>query len=273
MKTNVFYFLLSVPILVGIYIQVVEIYETVGGWFEGDKTPVAADTDDAFAEVVEESTPQPETPEPEPMFSESEIETMESIASGMVHIKEKKDRGQWYMCGERLDHGGQLRTSLQIAEQIMLNVKSLGVDFDPWGVAGTMFNESRFDPCAFGKHPRNKALELGLLKKERRGFSHARVNVLRAIADPRMKRRFKTSGYDLGLCQILTRFYRDEVVEMTTIEDGVRICVLEMQARARRNKTKTPWLYWRGSKTPWYLSKVNRWVKQMKRAENGNDKT
>jgi len=218
-------------------------------------------------------TPQPEPvvePEPEPMFTEDEIEMIESIASGMVRIKKERDHGQWYVCGERLDHGGQLRASLQIAEQIVLNVKSLGVEIDPWGVAGTMFNESRFDPCAFGKHPRKAALELGLLKKERRGFSHARVDVLRAIADPRMKKRFKTSGYDLGLCQILTRFYRGEAVAMTTVEDGVRICVLEMQSRAQRNKTKTPWLYWRGSKTPWYLTKVKRWVKVMK---NGNDKT
>ena len=224
--------------------------------------------------VVVEPTPQPVIESiPEPMFTEGEVEMIESIASGMVHIKEKKDNGRWYVCGKPLDRAGQLRTSLQIAEQIILNVKSLGVDVDPWGIVGTMFNESRFDPCAFGKHPRNTALELGLLKRERRGFSHARVNILRAIADPRMKKRFKTSGYDLGLCQVLTRFYRGEAVDMTTINGGVRICVLEMQARARSNKTKTPWLYWRGSKTPWYLAKVNRWVAQMKRAKNGKDKT
>lgn len=241
----------------------------------GCKEEVTVKADAPAPVVVEEpSPPQPEPKiEPDPL-TDDEKKKVESIASGMMHIKKKRDHGFWYACGSRLDESEQRETSLQIARQTVLNIKSLGADFDPWGVVGTMFNESHFDPCAFGKNPRAAALEFGLFKRERRGFSHGRENILRAIVDPRMRKRFKVSGYDLGLCQILTRFYPKEVADMTTVDGGVRICVLEMQSRAQYNKTKTPWLYWRGSKTPWYLSKIRRWVKIMKKGlVNGNDET
>jgi hypothetical protein len=214
--------------------------------------------------VAEEPPPQP-APKAEPEFSAKEIEVINSISSGMIRIKEKKDNGQWYVCGKRLDRAAQLRTSLSIAEAVVTNMKSLAVDFDPWGVVGTMFNESRFDPCALGKYPRAAATEFGLIKPKRRGNSYKRETVLRAIVDPRMKKRFKASGYDLGPCQILTRFYPGEAANMMTVNAGIRICVLEMQSRAKNNKTKTPWLYWRGSKTPWYFAKIRRWVKVMKK--------
>jgi hypothetical protein len=233
------------------------------------KRPVPEPEPELVPEGVSEQPVEPEGLQSP--FTVAELGQIEDIVSGMLHIKDKRDGGQWYMCGKKLDENEKIEVATQITSQLIMNMKSLGVDIDPWGIIGTMFNESHFDPCAFGKNPRRTAIEFGLLKKERRGFSHSREKILRAIVDPRMRKKFSVSGYDLGLCQILTRFYPKDAADMTTINGGTRICVMEMQARAKTNKTKAPWLYWQGSKRPAYQGKVNRWVNIMKKAKEVED--
>jgi hypothetical protein len=36
-----------------------------------------------------------------------------------------------------------------------------------------------------------------------------------------------------------------------------------MKIRAMRYKTDRPWLYWRGSATPWYDVKIKRWARRL----------
>ena len=217
------------------------------------QSAVDMDTDTELAEASASVKPNP-----------VDARLVGQLAKGMRHIIDTRDRGQWAYCGEILDDSEQDKVSHAIAYQLVSNMQSLGADFSPWGVASTMYNESRFDACALGLGPRSWAYQKGLLRKPRTHISHASEDVLRVVGSEQARRRFALSGFDLGLCQVLSRFYRDETAEtMISLVGSVRICVLEMKARADHYKTSTPWLYWRGSATRWYHGKIRRWAKRM----------
>lgn len=189
------------------------------------------------------------------------------LAAGMRRIVTKRDRGHWYRCGELLTAEEQIEESTSIAWRVVQEMAATGLDdtVSPWGVLGTIYNESGFDPCALGLYPRKWAYEEGLLERRRKTRSHSRAEVLDVVHDPSATKQFKSSGFDLGLCQVLSRFYREtDLEEMLTVKGGLRICILEMQARARRHKTETPWTFWKGTETGWYEAKINRWVRIMK---------
>jgi hypothetical protein len=201
----------------------------------------------------------------EPLKPQVDARLIGQLASGMRSIIEKRDNGLWGFCGEQLDDRAKVDASTAIAYQLVSNMKSLNADgISPWGILATAYNESGFDACALGSGPRKWAYRKHILKPRKRFVSHTREEVLRVVKSPEARRQFATSGFDLGLCQVLTRFYRDEdEEEMLTIAGSVRICVLEMKARADSKRTTTPWLYWRGSATVWYRNKVRRWARSM----------
>lgn len=213
------------------------------------------DTDTEFAAVADV----------EPAKPQIDARLVGQLARGMRRIVDDRDNGLWGFCGEQLDADAQIDVSTTIAYHIVSNMQSIGADhISPWGVLATAYNESGFDACALGLGPRRWAYRKGLLKPRKRFVSHSSDEVLRVVKSPEARRQFAASGFDLGLCQVLTRFYRDEdEAEMLTIAGSTRICVLEMKARADRNKTAAPWLYWRGSATPWYHGKIRRWAKRM----------
>ena len=156
--------------------------------------------------------------------------------------------------------------ALEIVWKLLKEMDGLGMTINPWGILGTMYNESGFDPCALGLNPRRLAYRKGLLTPRRATRSHTARKILFAIHSSELKKHFKTSGYDLGLCQILSRFHREtSFADMLSVDTGIRICVLEMQARSRLHKTRVPWRYWRGSETPWYHKKINRWIRIMRK--------
>lgn len=192
------------------------------------------------------------------------------LANGMREIKRRRDGGRWAFCGEFLSPEEQVSTSVAIAYSVVSGMDSVGLEVSAWGIAATMYNESGFDPCALGIGPRSWAYEKGLLHRGRTHISHARENVVRTVNSDAARRRFSLTGFDLGLCQVLSRFYPGEDLEdMTTIAGSARICVLEMQARAQRHNTKTPWLYWRGTATNWYRDKLKRWGRLMGAPKKG----
>ena len=53
-------------------------------------------------------------------------------------------------------------------------------DINPWGLAGTIANESNFDRCAIGYHPRNWAVKNNVLRKKRRTISYSAAEVIAA---------------------------------------------------------------------------------------------
>lgn len=195
------------------------------------------------------------------------MKTIGRLAAGMRRIVARRDRGFWYKCGKSLDSEEQVDESIQIAWKLLEEMTAVGLThISPWGIIGTMYNESRFDPCALGINPRKTAYKAGYLEPKKQGISHSKKDILAAIQKPEMKSIYAFSGYDLGFCQVLTRFYPHTSFDyIMTVAGGTRICALEMHARARANKTKRPWLFWRGTKsTAWYGAKISRWVHEMK---------
>lgn len=169
----------------------------------------------------------------------------------------------WYVCGKKLDKAEATKHSTAIAYHVIKNMRDLGLNVSPWGIIGTMANESRFDHCALGLHPRKWGQRKGLLPKSKMTVSLRLADVRGFVSHPMATSRFSRSGFDLGLCQVLSKFYPGESDAMLTVDGGVRICVIEMQRRATVYGTDTPWLYWRGSKTDWYQRKIRRWARRM----------
>jgi len=187
--------------------------------------------------------------------AEVDAKLLGRISRGMVKIQ----RGAWYDCGDKLTIEEQHSKAVRIAYNVLKNEPS----FSPWGVIGTMYNESRFDSCALGYYPRKWAYKNGLLMRRKTTISHSFEDILNVVTDKEADNEYSMTGFDLGLCQILSRFYPNQEREMLSIARGVGICVGEMENRAARNKTKTPWLYWRGHAAEWYRTKIKRWVKRM----------
>lgn len=137
---------------------------------------------------------------------------------------------------------------------------------NPWGVAGTVANESSFDLCALGLNPRRAAYELKdrngkpVLKKRKTGISHTREEVLSAINNRQLKKRFKV--FDLGGLQTLTKYWPGHPKYLLTWE-GFYFQVALMAKRGWQYKTKRPWSYWRGRYTLWYDKKVTRRARKL----------
>ena len=196
--------------------------------------------------------------EEKPKEDLSTVKLIGRIAEGIKTVK----GNYFWICGKKLEDKDRDDTALSMAYHIVKS--SQGAGFNPWGVAGTMANESGFDPCALGLNPRKWAVKNGLLDEKWNGLYQSKESVLRVVRDERANKYFKRSGFDLGLCQVLTRFYPTEVEDLLTIEKGIQICVTEMGYRSQKNKTKNPWLYWKGTNpTYWYAEKVRRWARKM----------
>lgn len=193
------------------------------------------------------------------MLSSNDIHLVGQLSDGI----RKLAGDNWYVCGEKLSGLEAIEYSLMIANAIILNMRSTGLDVNPFGIAATMYNESGFDHCAIGLHPRKWGQAHGMFPKKKRTISMDSDKVIAFINNPLAKKAFRKTGFDLGLCQILSRFYPDEESEMVTVGNGIRICVIEMASRAKMYKTNMPWLYWRGKKTEWYRKKIRRWARSM----------
>jgi hypothetical protein len=196
---------------------------------------------------------------------EDVVRTIGRLSDGILKIIRKRENGKWYYCGELLSDDKQREIATSIAYQTVVNQQSIGLEnVSPWGIIATAYNESGFDACALGLHPRKWAYEKGLLKRKKSNRTHTKREVLDFINNPKSKKKYNKSGFDLGYCQVLSRFYRGQESDMLSNDNGIRICVIEMQARSRYNKTTMPWLYWKGtSKTQWYRQKIRRWARIM----------
>jgi len=185
------------------------------------------------------------------------------LAKGIRLLKEKRDHGVWFYCGKELDEQEKGELSVSIAYHVLLSMSEHGLDVSPYGVVATAYNESGLDACALGLYPRKWGYKEGILKPRKRTVSHTREEISEFKDNPIVKKQYRRTGIDLGICQILSRFYRDQTDDMMTLGAGIGICVREMKSRSLGRKTNTPWLYWRGSETLWYREKIRKRVKLM----------
>lgn len=231
---------------------------------------VEAGREDGGQQLEEESTVSEEEPGGDTdgeRVPEVDVRELGQLTKGIQGLR----HGNWWVCGRHLSEAEEHETAMKIAYSIMVNLASLapdmsiGMSISPWGIASTMANESGFDPCALGIHPGKWAYDTGLLIRRKLTISHSRQDVLDFISTGVAKEHFSKSGFDLGLCQVLSRFYPGEERDMLTISGGTRICVLEMVDRAVRYSTSRPWLYWRGKETGWYLDKIQKITWRMRK--------
>jgi hypothetical protein len=195
--------------------------------------------------------------DPWPTCDESnqvEITNVALYAAGILKLKKT-----WYSCGVLMKENERVNEAINISVAVDDSMRSLGATFTPWGVLGVMANESGFDRCAIGRHPRKWAYENGLLERRKTTISDTEKNVVNLIESESARNQFSNTGFDLGLCQVLSKFYDGNSSELLTISPGVRICIVEMISRS----ATIPWLYWRGSATEWYRDKVRNWARAM----------
>ena len=219
--------------------------------------------------------PEPTRAEMDPFPTETHLKIIGRMAENVTRVKMEK--GGWWECGIFVtDEKEVYQKALNYAHMIVkkswehsdppYNEKPWVLN--PWGLAGTIWNESKFDRCAFGLWPRLRAYELGLLKKSKLTLSHKEEEVLAAIRDPRMQKQYvcsKCTGFDLGLAQLLSRFYINptDYEHMLTLEGGTEEASRTMRERARRRNTKRPWAYWPGHYKESYDVKVTRWARML----------
>jgi hypothetical protein len=185
------------------------------------------------------------------------------LASGIVHDwVDMRNRGLWFECGLRYETRSEKEAAATSwAYHIVRAAESNGVN--PWGLAGTIANESNFDRCAIGYHPRTWAVKHNMLKKKRRTISYSAAEVLAAYQSIAATRAWRDTGWDVGPCQMLSRFYPGSIEDMFTLLPGVDICAMEMSARSQMFDSKRGWRWWRGRETDWYDERITRHARRL----------
>lgn len=198
-----------------------------------------------------------------------DLVAMERMAYGIWAWKTAKGARSWWWCGVPRDGDEALQLAGRVTNAIWEGAyeaeQTVGVYVNPWGIAGTAANESSFDICAFGLHPRKAAYELRVLKPNRRSVSHQRSAVLAAINSQQLERRFRS--YDLGMLQTLDRYYKGAREELLTWR-GLAWQISHMADRAHRYGTDRPWRYWPGYSSDRYDRMVTRYAKKLGALDN-----
>lgn len=192
------------------------------------------------------------------------------MAQGIVEMK----NGMYWECGRLLTEREDIEDlAIKYAFEIVRAAYEVSDHtesehtfvLNPWGLAGTVRNESQFDRCAIGPHPRNKAIEIGILKKQKRSISYSESDVLKAVKHPKMQALYARSGFDLGVAQLLSRFYRNpkDYENMVSLRGSAIEAAINMKSRSRTCDTQfpeRPWRCWPGSDSERYDSKVTMWA-------------
>lgn len=183
------------------------------------------------------------------------------IYKGIIDFKQKR-HGTFYVCGKNLTGLDLENYVLSISSNVVLESRKYQIN--PWGVIGVMFNESSFDMCALGKPVRSWGIENRFIKKKRTSISYTENEVLSIVNDRDAQNRFN-GRFDLGLCQILSKYHNGPTKELLTVEPGISLCVEKMRERTTHYR---PWRFWPGKETDWYDDKIIKWARKMGAKEN-----
>jgi hypothetical protein len=175
---------------------------------------------------------------------------------------EKRNRGMWFECGLQYASGEEKREAAsRWAYHIIRAATSNQVN--PWGLAGTIANESNFDRCAIGYHPRKWAVRKHMLKRKRRTISYSAEEIMAVYRSIAAKRRWRDTGWDAGPCQLLSKYYPGSIEDMFTLTRGIDICAMEMHSRQEMYRSNRGWRWWRGAETAWYDNKITRYARRI----------
>lgn len=212
-------------------------------------------------------------PVPAPLFpSKKDLMVIGKLSDGIYRIKSRQ--GGWWECGIFYKDPEDIKNkAVEYAYVIVREAWEVSEPLEnenpwvlnPWGLAGTILNESGFDRCAFGIGPRNMAYELGLLKRKKTTISHTEEEIIAVVSNEKMQNLFNRSGFDLGVAQVLSRFYPNPTnyKNMLSIKGGTAEAARQMLDRGRSYRTDRPWKYWPGTIADWYDEKVTRWGRML----------
>ena len=169
------------------------------------------------------------------------------LASGMESWKRAGASGRWWSCGVAQENGSAI--AKELAEDIVEN--SAAHNLNPWGLAGVIAKESKFDECALGKKSRDLGYAMGVLKHNKLTISHTAEDVLAVLATKRWKD--EVGKADLGLPQVMyPTIYHGDPAALLTRPTGVQFAAAEMARRVIRIgeivkvALVRPWATWPG---------------------------
>lgn len=200
-------------------------------------------------------------------FNPEKFELIHKIAITIHKWKLKHDGDVWIECGKRIKNKTRsMKRAWLYAWSIVDAAESVSdaqFTLIPWSLVAIYSNESVFDRCAMGPGPREWAYRRGIMKKKRTMLSHSERQILDVITSSAAKRAFSRSGFDLGPCQLLSRFYNGDPANMMSVYEGSKICAREARKRCVRHGIAQPQLFWPGRRSRWYQSRVNQRVRRM----------
>lgn len=270
MKTGIAFipFLLAAVCVAGMYskenklVAVPQPTQSFVPWMlEDEKQPENYDLlcDEEFSQEVEQEE------EPAVVYSfkfpnEKELRLIGRMAQGIARWKSSG----WWQCGVLITSKETIKdTAVFYAYLVVKSAKDVSGDdwkLNPWGLLGTVRNESRFDRCALGLNPRKKAYSLKVLKPRKTCISHSAREIVAAVESPKLQKYFTRSGVDIGLSQMLSRHYQApfNYAKMIEPDYGMSEAARWMRHLGWAYKTKRPWRYWRGREVGWYDTKIVR---------------
>lgn len=173
------------------------------------------------------------------------LDLVKRIAAIIHKYKLWWDRGAWIECGKRIKNESKSRRRAFSYAWHIVNesekVSDENYTLIPWSLVALYAKESVFDVCALGPKPRRWAYRRGLVKK-RYILSHYREDVEKIVEEG--KRVFKRTGVDLGPCQLLSKYYDGNPLDMMHVKRGSEICAKEAYTRGLRHNVKQPQLLW-----------------------------
>ena len=193
--------------------------------------------------------------------NKAQSDLIERLAKGIYNWKTVREHG-WWECGNYTPKGPLAEDKAILLAYHLVRAacqySDSNIKVNVWGLAATISNESSFDRCAVGYHFRKWAINKKLVKPRKRTISYGEDELLNAMASPKARGWFKTTGVDVGYCQLLTRFYNGDRQDMMQESTGIDICAKQFKYRSKVLHTNRPWKWWRGFKAKWYDERVTR---------------
>lgn len=208
-----------------------------------------------------EVDPYPVTKNVDPVEVER-IKLIGRLVKGIIKANTYEGELVWYECGKRYTEEEVHAEALNWA--FIIEKGSSLYKVNPWGIMGTIYNESKFDRCSLGKFPKLHAEKLGFLKKNKRFQSRNKEDILAYLNSKECKSYFHRDNIDLGAMQVLSMFIDLPPEKQLTLDPGLLHQIAEMASREAYPGCKgRPWACWRGSHKDWYDAKVTRYARRM----------
>ncbi len=201
-----------------------------------------------------------------PVFSPEGEALVQRMAVGFLK-KTRQESKRWWGCGVETPEDDQLARAETISRQVLSSLRDNDLRWlSHWAVLGTIWSESRGDPCAIGPNSRAAARDMGLIPEDRMFNRWSAEDVKSVLEHPKWKKSRAKIGADLGLGQMVWQRYArildkdgDKLCgkgypcrvptldEILSYDDGAKVVITGMVSRRHMYRSTMPWEHWPGS--------------------------